>query len=440
MPLNKQNKIANAVADARALHKSGQLPQAMAAYKKILRAAPSQPDALHYLGLALYQTGQPDAAVSHLLRALAVAPQYLDAMNNLANIYQETDRPEQAQALYARVLAVAPEHVNALVNMAVLLRETQQSADALGLVERALRAQPDHAVAHHTLGNLYADLQQWPAAEAAFRRALALDPRNHLATKRLAQLLYKSDRSSEAITLLQALVRTDPQDAVAQHLLASYSHQDIPPRASDAYIRQTFDNYSAQFDQALARLQYQVPQLVCEQLTAGAQPLATPADILDLGCGTGLCAPYVKPLARQLIGVDLSGKMLAKAAQRQLYDELHEAEISAYLQHCARQFHFVICADTLVYFGELAPLFSHVFALLQPGGSFIFSVEQHHTDAPYLLQGNGRYSHQKGYVGAALQAAGFTLRLAQDIVPRLEGGKNVDGALFVAQKVAGVEA
>lgn len=439
MSTSKQNKIANAIAEARTLHKNGQLPQAMAAYKKILRTAPSQPDALHYLGLAFYQTGHPEAAVAHILRSLSVAPLYLDAMNNLANIYKETERTAQAQALYAQVLAIAPDHVQALVNMAVVLRETKHTDDALKFVQRALFIQPDHAVALHTLGNVYADQKQWALAEPAFQRALSLDPHNHLTTIRLAQVLHKSDRMAEAIELLQALLIKNPKDAVAQHLLASYSHQDVPLRASDSYIKQTFDSYSAHFDQALAQLHYQVPQLVCEQLTASVRQFAAPIDVLDIGCGTGLCAPYVKQLTRSLVGVDLSGKMLAKAAQRQLYDELHEAELSDYMQHCARQFHYVICADTLVYFGDLQQVFANVFHVLQPKGFFIFSVEQHRSSEAtpaYLLQENGRYCHQQRYLSAALQAAGFSIKLMQDIVPRLEGGQHVDGALVMAQRPA----
>ena len=42
--------------------------------------------------------------------------------------------------------------------------------------------------------------------------------------------------------------------------------------------------------------------------------------LLDAGCGTGLCASYLKPYARYLAGVDLSAGMLAKAALRKNYD------------------------------------------------------------------------------------------------------------------------
>jgi len=437
MSVNKQNKIVKDISVARMLHKNGQVPQAITAYKKILRSVPSHPDALHYLGLAYYQTGQIEVAISHIQRALSVAPHYLDAMNNLANIYKETERGREAQALYMHLLCIAPDHVNALVNMAVMLREAKQTAEALKFIGRALILQPDHAIARHTLGNVYTDLQQFELAATAYRRALELNPLNHQAATRLAYVLHKSGRIGEAIPILNALVKTYPDDAIAKHLLAAYTKQDIPVRASDLYIKQTFDDYSANFEKSLAQLQYQVPKLISEQLLASATLRAEGAAILDIGCGTGLCAPFIKQVASCLIGVDLSAKMLAKAAQLQLYDELHENELTDFMQRNHRLFHYVICADTLVYFGDLQPVFAAVNGVLQSGGYFIFSVEQHHrapSESDYLLQVNGRYSHSKNYVTEALQVAGFHVCRIDDIVPRLESGKKVDGALVVAQK------
>ena len=42
---------------------------------------------------------------------------------------------------------------------------------------------------------------------------------------------------------------------------------------------------------------------------------------LDLGCGTGLCGPLVKPRVERLDGVDLSGAMLDRARATGVYDD-----------------------------------------------------------------------------------------------------------------------
>ena len=75
--------------------------------------------------------------------------------------------------------------------------------------------------------------------------------------------------------------------------------------------------------------------------------------VLDAGCGTGLCGPLLKPYAEILVGVDLSPKMLAKALGRQVYEELIETELVAYLGQRTASFDLIVSADTLIYFGEL---------------------------------------------------------------------------------------
>ena len=44
---------------------------------------------------------------------------------------------------------------------------------------------------------------------------------------------------------------------------------------------------------------------------------------------------------------------------------------------------------------------------------------------------SGRFAHSREYVVAMAQAAGFQLMSYDEIVPRMEQGKAVDGHLFV---------
>lgn len=429
-------KIAKNLNVARELHKSGEIAQAVVAYKKVLRAHATQPDALHYLGLAYYQMGNIDIAIEHIKRAIALTSNYPDAMNNLANIYKETGRIEEAKTLYTQLLHIAPEHTNTLVNMAIILRETNQAKNALKLIRRALEIEPGHAIAVHNLGNIYNDLQQFELAREAYSRALKLNPSNHNSAKSLANILNVLGRTDEAITTLKTLISQRPDDATAQHLLAAYDTENTPTRASDVYIKQTFDAFSASFDMSLSRLKYRIPTLISDKLLVSMDDTASAADILDIGCGTGLCGPLLRPVANSLIGVDLSPKMLQKAEQLKVYDELHESELCTFMQSSDKHFDYIVCADTFVYFGDLQMAFSAAFTVLKPNGYFIFSVEQHHelSKGDYHLQLNGRYSHCATYLNTALLAAGFTVCSIEDVVPRMENGKEVDGALILVRK------
>ena len=429
-------KVAKNFDVARELHKSGELTRAVVAYKKVLRTHATQPDALHYLGLAYYQMGQVDLAINHIKRAIVLTSNYPDAMSNLANIYKETGRLEEAQTLYTQLLLIAPDHTNTLVNIALILRETDQTKSALTYIQRALEIEPKHAIAHHNLGNIYSDFQQFELAQKAYSRALQLNPKNYNSAKSLAHVLNILGKTDEAFVILKALITQHPDDVTAQHLLAAYDTENTPTRASDMYIKQTFDAFSASFNTSLSKLQYKIPELINDKLLAIVNEADSTADILDIGCGTGLCGSLLIPLANNLIGVDLSPKMLQKAEQLKVYNELHERELCTYMQTCDTHFDYIVCADTFVYFGELETAFAAAFNALRPNGYFIFSVEQHHNSSnrDYHLQLNGRYSHSPAYLSMALTAVGFMICSIEDVIPRMENGKAVDGALVLARK------
>src|SRR6202012_4484032 len=102
-------------------------------------------------------------------------------------------------------------------------------------------------------------------------------------------------------------------------------------------------------------LKYEAPQLLHAALQRPGQlPRESGLRILDLGCGTGLCGPLLRPWAARLVGVDLSPKMLSKAAARGVYDQLNCAELTQWLAEEAQPFDVIVCADVLCYFGDLA--------------------------------------------------------------------------------------
>jgi len=67
---------------ALALHRSGQLAEAAALYREILRQNPRHADALHLLGVVQTQRKNLSAAVDLFDRALAIKPDHAEALNN----------------------------------------------------------------------------------------------------------------------------------------------------------------------------------------------------------------------------------------------------------------------------------------------------------------------------------------------------------------------
>ncbi|OGI42646.1 MAG: hypothetical protein A2150_07030 [Candidatus Muproteobacteria bacterium RBG_16_64_11] len=135
-------------------------------------------------------------------------------------------------------------------------------------------------------------------------------------------------------------------------------------------------------------------------------------------------------LAGRLVGVDLSAKMLARARERALYDDLIEGELVQALAGLDERFDVIVAADVLVYFGELAPLFAAVARRLSPRGVFAFSVEQH-AAAGYALRPTGRYAHAADYVRAQADAQGLVVDYREQAVLRVDRGRDVAGEVWV---------
>jgi predicted TPR repeat methyltransferase len=197
-----------------------------------------------------------------------------------------------------------------------------------------------------------------------------------------------------------------------------------------------FDGFAESFDEVLHRLEYRAPALVGEALQRIAGEPRGALDIVDAGCGTGLLAQYLKPYARSLVGVDLSPKMLMKAAPRP-YDRLIVVELAFFLQTSPGAFDIVASSDTLVYFGDLRGVFAAARRALRAGGRLLFTVErapnpQDITEG-YCIHPHGRYSHTEAYVRKTLADAGFEVIDIEQAQLRREGTAYVEGLVVAAR-------
>lgn len=275
------------------------------------------------------------------------------------------------------------------------------------------------------------------AAESLLRQVIAAQPCSSIAHELLGKLLYRQSRNSEAAQAYRAWLEAAPNDPIASHLVAATSGGSAPARASDGFVAALFERAAPDFDTTLATLGYCVPQRLFETAMAVLDPGVVGIDILDLGCGTGLCGEWFRPLARRLVGVDLSAGMLANARRRGCFDELHCAELTGYLQRCPERFDLITAADVFCYFGDLTAVFAAAARLLHPGGCIIFSVEHLADSPPMQLLEHGRYAHCAAYLHESLAQSGLLPVRTAETLLRYERGAPVPG-LIIAGRTPGL--
>jgi predicted TPR repeat methyltransferase len=163
-------------------------------------------------------------------------------------------------------------------------------------------------------------------------------------------------------------------------------------------------------------------------------------DVLDAGCGTGLCGAIVAPFARRLIGVDLSKGMLAHAKDKNVYHALTKAELTEYLCDNSGAFDLVVSADALVYFGDLKEVIAALAKALRPNGLAVFTLEHAVADGvDYRLERHGRYTHARAYVERLLACACLQSKIIQAEL-RTEAGAPVPGLVIRAEQSDSVQA
>ena len=431
--------LADALAIAVRMHSEGHLDDAETIYRRILEVVPDEPDALNFLGMIAMTRGRRTEAVELIKRSLQADPSVGERYVNLGNVLLATGRVDEALEAFERAVAMAPESSKAHCNLGVVYGIQQRLDDAQRVYQRAIELDPTSAEAYHNYGNLLGDMGDVQGSLKSHIKAIELRPSDPNSRRQVGSIYTAIGQIDKAVQTYRDWLQYEPDNPLAQHLLSACLGEDVPDRASDAFIRSGFDTFALTFDAKLRNLGYRAPELVEAAMRrrgiAAEQRLA----LLDAGCGTGLCGPLVAKYAAKLEGVDLSGGMLEQARARGIYDALNEEELTQFLAARHDAYDVILSADTLCYFGPLDAVTRAAAGALRPGGWLVFTVERaDDAEAPqgHRINPHGRYSHTSAYVAKTLAECGLESSEIVEDVLRREAGSPVRGLVVTARKPA----
>ncbi len=286
-----------------------------------------------------------------------------------------------------------------------------------------------------------------PASAAELmEQALELAPRWAAGWFTLATYREKAGDQPGVIAALNEVLALDEGDVFGARLkLAVLGGADVPDRPPSLYVERLFDDYADRFETSLVeKLGYSVPGKLAALIAETGHIAKHFRLAVDLGCGTGLLGPEIRATVDRLEGYDLSKGMLAKAAEKHVYDHLGQADLSLEPDLsgvfeaglAAGRADLVTAADVLMYLGNLQGVMAIVAKLAAEGAVFAFSVEDAGQADGYILRDSLRFAHSEAYVREALADHGFiVLDLARSVI-RMDGGKPVHGILFITRKSA----
>jgi predicted TPR repeat methyltransferase len=436
-----------------------------------LSLAPDHLPLINSIAVALERSGDSQAAERQVERSLALLPGQPDSWIFLGNLRQKRCDLPGAIAAYRSAVELDAKSAIGWQSLGIALQARGEFAEAIECLRNCIRLNHAPPAMISVLGQLFYSTGQFGAARDAYTAASEADPHHTVYRRMRREMRFICDMidgmsidkafndflidhagftiERDAEDLLHKMFallgsyghnvaaravagkRLDlfPDSASAQYLSRAIRADSAMPRSPDQYIIESFDRMAEKFDAHLTgRLGYDIPQKLAAAL-AGFIPRHARLNILDGGCGTGLCGPHVRHFAAHLTGVDLSPNMLEQCRRRGVYDSLVCSELTSFLEKSASEFDVIIAADVIIYFGDLVPLATAMARALRPGGLVAFSTETSESPGHHLLS-SGRFAHHCADVRDTF-ARGFVELCCQQATVRLEAGRAVEGSLFV---------
>ena len=203
--------IAKLIEDAEAARMAGRLGQAEMLSQRVLAAWPSQPQALHLLGLIAHAHGNLELALDFLRRATLAPSASANFYSNLAEMCRQCGLLEEGERAGRRAVDLNPRLSGGWNNLGIILQEAGKLDESRSCLERVLELQPNNADAYNNLANTCKRLGLLEKAEHHWNRALELRPNYAEAMSNMVMLLTEQGKYPQAEEYGLRALRLNPR-------------------------------------------------------------------------------------------------------------------------------------------------------------------------------------------------------------------------------------
>lgn len=386
---------------------------------------------LNMLGVVAEEADDLPLALDYYTQALALNPYLTQALTNQGNIWQKQGQFAAAEEAYKRALRQDGAVLEAHHNLAGLLQKQGRTLEALEHYRAVIEQEPEHLSAQYNLAVILESLGEYAEAAGLYFNAMVrqgafpdLDFRVSVCLTELAQ--QGKAGKKQALTFALGWVKNYPKNPVALHTQAVLKGRQ--PSSMKAYACRLYEAFAETYEETMAKLEVSALDRLVERL-----PQNNLGDVLDLACGTGIFATKLNHRFNTITGVDISPKMLARAAAKEVYTHLVEQDILAFLKTEKKQFDVIAAMEVSCYLPALETLLTAAGRRLKPNGLFALSIETTRQPAPHLAF-SGRYLYPQAWVRRKLESAGLRLADVSVFPMRKEKNGTAEGALFICQK------
>lgn len=358
-----------------------------------------------------------------------------------ANALYLKKKYRSAIKIYERILQLDSTNFPATANTATAYFEIQQFDKSIPFLKKTITMDSGNPWWYNYLSQA---LQKCGDSLSALDNAwMAVlygedDNAHHL---NLAYTIYEASEELEhkkTDSFLKKWYKKYPQNPIAEQCFKSYFYDKNFTASNPEYVEELFDAFASDFDNVLAELNYDSPNIIAQYLSEYFDKKKNEnLTILDIGCGSGLCGECIKKIFKKsvLTGVDISSQMLIKAGEKNVYNKLVKSDIISCFCNKNSAYDVVVASDVLTYFGDLDSIFKKVDSLIYKNGVFIFTISENKMNKnDFFLMSSSRFVHTSKYVESVVKKFEFKVIKKAKKVLRKEGEKDVEGIIYLVKK------
>ena len=188
------------------------IADALGAFERAAAMSPNDPELQIGAGNCLAMLGRPEQAEEVFRRLIEGHPQYALAWFNLAKALDDQKRYEEACGIYLRVTQLAPRFAEAYNNLGLDLNRLGRMAEGAQAIRACLSHNPDFTPAYVNLANVLNALRRPGEAEAVCRELLSRAPGQKGAGAALGEALVLQGRWREALGHFETAIKEDPEN------------------------------------------------------------------------------------------------------------------------------------------------------------------------------------------------------------------------------------
>ena len=211
--------------------------------KKLIDKYPNIPELFNILGFALHKKGDLKNAVSNFKKAISINPNFVFAHNNLGNAYKDLGKFKDAYNKYEETIKLKPDYAEAYYNQGCLHRDNFKYNEAKEKFEKAIEIKPDYFDAYINLGFVLRNIGKLNEAIKNYHKTISLKSDYLEAYSNILFTLFYSEKNEAEYSTSQLKKYRSALNLINTKLIKKYKYEKNPSRLKIGFISGDFKEH-----------------------------------------------------------------------------------------------------------------------------------------------------------------------------------------------------